>query len=148
MKKIILVLFVLSLAGCGNSAETSSDFVQSGNEYFKNGNLEKARVEYKNAIQIDPRQAEPYYRLALIDEENKNWKQMFANLTTVEQLDPNHVDAQIKLGRLYLLGGKLDEATTRADKALSIKPESFDGRILKASILAKQQKFEEARIWR
>lgn len=143
-KRLLLVLMLGMAAGCGSSADSAADYVESGNEFFDNGNYDKARLEYKNAIQIDPRQAEPYYRLALLDEQNKNWKQMFANLTTVEQLDPNHVDAQIKLGRLYLLGGKLDEATTRADKALSLKPESFDGRILKASILAKEQNFDEA----
>lgn len=143
-KGLLLVLMLGMAAGCGSSADSAADYVESGNEFFDNGNYDKARLEYKNAIQIDPRQAEPYYRLALLDEQSKNWKQMFANLTTVEQLDPNHVDAQIKLGRLYLLGGKLDEAMTRADKALSLKPESFDGRILKASILAKEQKFDQA----
>ncbi len=143
-KRLLVILMLSIAAGCGSSADTAADYVESGNEFFDNGNYDKARLEYKNAIQIDPRQAEPYYRLALLDEHNKNWKQMFANLTTVEQLDPNHVDAQVKLGRLYLLGGKLDEAMKRADKALSLKPESFDGRILKASILAKQQNFDQA----
>ncbi|HEC74999.1 MAG TPA: tetratricopeptide repeat protein [Methylophaga aminisulfidivorans] len=144
MKKTILFLAILSIAGCGNSADSSDDFVESGNEYFDNGNYDKARLEYKNAIQIDPRQAEPYYRLALIDEQNKNWKQMFANLTTVEQLDPNHADALVKLGRLYLLGGQIDDALTRTNKALEVKPDDFNAQVLKASIFAKQKKFDEA----
>ncbi|KKK81263.1 hypothetical protein LCGC14_2815250, partial [marine sediment metagenome] len=143
-KKHLLFLLMLSLAGCGSSADTSDDYVQSGNEYFDNGNYDKARLEYKNAIQIDPRQAEPYYRLALIDEQNKNWKQMFANLTTVEQLDPNHADALVKLGRLYLLGGQIDDALTRTNKALEVKPDDFNAQVLKASIFAKQKKFDEA----
>lgn len=142
-KRLVLVS-MLALAGCGSSEDSAASFIKSGDELFAEGNLDKARVEYKNALQIDPRQAEPYYRLALIDEDKQNWKEMFNNLRAVEQLNPNHTDALVKLGRIYLLGGEYDEAMSRAEKALSLDPEHVDGLLLKASVLSKQGQYEAA----
>ena len=64
-KRLLLVLMLGMAAGCGSSADSAADYVESGNEFFDNGNYDKARLEYKNAIQIDTRQAEPYSRPAL-----------------------------------------------------------------------------------
>lgn len=142
-KRLVLVS-MLALAGCGSSEDSAASFIKSGDELFAEGNLDKARVEYKNALQIDPRQAEPYYRLALIDEDKQNWKEMFNNLRAVEQLNPNHTEALVKLGRIYLLGGEYNEAMSRAEKALSLEPNHVDAILLKASVLSKQEQFDEA----
>lgn len=141
-----VLFFFLALSGCGSSEESAAGFVQNGNKLFAQGDMAKARIEYKNAIQVDPRQAEPYYRLALIDEKEQKWKGMYANLVTAEQLNPNHIDAIVKLGRIYMLGGQFEEAMSRAEKVLQLEAEHIDALLLKASVLTKQENFGDARV--
>ena len=141
---MIACLLMGAVTSCGSSEDSAAGFVESGKKLVAEGNFDKARLEFKNAIQIDPRMAEPFYQLALIDEKNQKWKSMFANLTTVEQLDPNHYDAIIKLGQIHLLAGNFDLAMEKADKVLLADSENIQAMVLKASVLLKQKNFGAA----
>jgi len=146
MLKYVLVLLVsfCSLTACGSSADSAARFIESGKELLAENKPEKARIEFKNAIQVDPKVVEPYYQLALLDEKAKNWKSMYANLLRVEQLNPMHHEATIKLGQMYLLSGNNEFAMERADKVLNIEPENTLAWILKSSIELKKENYELA----
>ena len=141
--KYVLVLLVsfCGLTACGSPADSAARFIESGKELLAENKPEKARIEFKNAIQVDPKVAEPYYQLALLDEKAKNWKSMYANLLRVEQLNPMYHEATIKLGQLYLLSGNNEFAMERADKVLSIEPENILAWILKSSVELKKENY-------
>ncbi len=141
---IMASLLIGALSSCGASSDSAASFVESGKALIAEGKIDKARLEFKNAIQIDPRQPEPFYQLALLDEKEQKWKPMFANLTTVEQLAPDRYDAIVKLGQLHLLAGNFDIAMEKADKALAADKNNVTARILRASINMKQQRLDEA----
>lgn len=141
---MVMLVTLVSLAGCGTSAESAADFIESGKELLMEGNPEKARVEFKNAVQVDPKVAESYYQLALLDEKAKNWKAMFANLLRVEQLDAKHFDAIIKLGQLYLLSGDITLASEQAGKVLKEEPENAMAWVLKSSVSLKKESYSAA----
>jgi tetratricopeptide (TPR) repeat protein len=138
---VISLLMGSTLIGCGSSMETAGDYVENGKLLSQEGKFEKARLEFKNAIQIDPRTAEAFYQLALLDEKSQKWKSMYANLSTTEQLDPMHTDALVKLGQLYLLSGNYEEAREKSKKVLDAKPEHLAALVLRASIELKEQNF-------
>jgi len=143
-KTVITGLLFSALLGCGSSVDSASDFVESGKELLEEGKTQKARLEFKNAIQVDPRLAEPFYQLALIDEQEQKWKAMLANLTTVERLDPTHYDAIVKLGQIHLLGGQLDVALTKANKVIEADSSNQLAWLLRASVEMKQENYEVA----
>jgi tetratricopeptide (TPR) repeat protein len=143
-KMIITGLLFGILIGCGSSVDSASNFIESGKELLAEGQIKKARLEFKNAIQVDPRQAEPFYQLALLDEKEQKWKAMFANLTTVEQLDPTHYDAIVKLGQIHLLAGNFDIALEKANKVIEADKSNVLAWVLRASIAMKQKKYESA----
>jgi tetratricopeptide (TPR) repeat protein len=143
-QSIIAALLFGALVGCGSSADSASNFVESGKELLAEGKAEKARLEFKNAIQVDPRMAEPFYQLALIDEKEQKWKGMFANLTTVEQLAPTHYEAIVKLGQINLLAGNFDVALEKANKVIEADKENVAAWVLRSSIAMKQQNYESA----
>lgn len=144
--KYVLVLLVsfCGLTACGSPADSAARFIESGKELLAENKPEKARIEFKNAIQVDPKVAEPYYQLALLDEKAKNWKSMYANLLRVEQLNPLHHEATVKLGQMYLLSGNNEFAMERADKVLSVEPENTLAWILKSSIELKKENYNLA----
>ncbi len=141
---LITALLAASLTGCGSSADSAADFVASGKDLLAEGKVEKASLEFRNAIQIDPTQAEPFYQLALLDEKSQNWKGMYANLTTAEQLDPTHQGVSVKLGQLFLLSGDYEKASERAKKVLDVAPEQVGALVLRASINMRQKNYGAA----
>lgn len=138
---VLAALMAGMISGCGSAEDSSARFIESGKELMEQGEFDKARLEFRNALQINPLEAEGYYQLALIDEKNQKWKGMYSNLVTVESLDPNHVPAIIKLGQLHVVSGQLDEAMKKAEKALSIEPDNNEAILLKATTLIKQENY-------
>ena len=48
------ILSTLLLAGCGGADARRGEHMQRGQEYFAAENWEKARVEFRNALQVSP----------------------------------------------------------------------------------------------
>ncbi|EMR14369.1 TPR repeat protein [Methylophaga lonarensis MPL] len=145
-KTVLASVLALAMVGCGSAEDSAANFVESGNTFLEDGNVERARVQYRNALQIDPRLAEPYYRLALIDEKSQNWRGMYANLSTAEALNPEYTEVLIKLGQMYLLSNVFDEAMKRAEQVLALEPDNIEGLALMATIYIRQENFGSASV--
>lgn len=129
-----LVLSVFMLVGCGK--EDPQKFIQEGKALFEKGDLKSAEVQYKNAIQINPRLAEAYYGIALLEERKKNLPAMTRNLLEVVTLDPKHLNAQIKLG--FALMGDLDKAKEKLAIALKLDSNDLGAVLLDGAIKYKE----------
>jgi len=137
----ILVISISGLVACGTSADSAAEYIENGKKLLAENKPQKARIEFKNAIQVDPKVAESYYQLALLDEKAKSWKSMFSNLSKVEQLDPKHHEASIKLGQLYLLSGNIEFAMERASKVIGEDDSNLMAWVLKSSVGLKQENY-------
>jgi len=144
MKLFKILALSCLLVGCGSSTDSASGFIESGKALIVEGKPEKARLEFKNAIQVDPKVAESYYQLALLDEKEKSWRPMFENLSKIEQLEVPHNDAMVKLGQLYLLSGELDEALERANKIIKHNNQHAMAWVLRSSVELKRQNYDLA----
>ncbi|PHR49460.1 tetratricopeptide repeat protein [Cycloclasticus sp.] len=141
---IVLMVAIVSVSACGSAKDSAAAYIESGQELLADGKIDKARVEFKNALQIEPKSAEAHYQLALLDENAKNWKSMFARLTRVEALDPKHYEAILKLGQLYVMSGDTTLALEQANKVFKDTPKNTGALILKSSALFKQDKYVES----
>lgn len=145
LRVLIVSLFALSVSGCsGSKEEAANRYLNSGIELFEDGELSKASVELRNALQIDPKLANAYYYLALISEKNQNWKSLYKNLSKVEQLDANHVEAKIKLAYLMLLAKQADTALEKADFILALDKENAEAFAIKASAYLQKELYDVA----
>jgi len=145
LRVLIVGLFVLSVSGCsGSKEEAANRYLNSGIELYDEGELSKASVELRNALQIDPKLANAYYYLALISEKNQNWKSLYKNLSKVEQLDSNHVQAKIKLAYLMLLAKQADTALEKADFILALDKNNPEAFAIKASAYLQKELYDVA----
>ncbi|MEW8055002.1 MAG: tetratricopeptide repeat protein [Candidatus Thiodiazotropha sp.] len=139
-KYISLVLVGLSLflvAACANKEERKQKYYDRGMTLFNQGNFTKARLEFKNVLQIDPKDANAYYMFGQIEEKDENWSKAYALHLRATELDPMHVDAQVHLGTIFALAGENEKALTAADAALNVKPNDPSAMVLKGFIKAK-----------
>jgi tetratricopeptide (TPR) repeat protein len=88
--------------GCGGKEERKAKYLERGKDYFEEQNFDKARVEFKNVLQIDPKTAEAYYYLGEIEEKEQNWRRAFGSYRKASELDPELTAARVKLGQFYL----------------------------------------------
>ena len=63
------------------------DYLARGNAYTSNGNYEKAAADYKQAIQENPKLAEAYLNLGIIDNNTGNRAEALSNITIALNLD-------------------------------------------------------------
>ena len=92
-------------SGCSHNPEKDKQqYLKSGQRYFERSQYQEAAIQYKNAIQIDPRFAEAYFRLGLTYLELQRWQEAFSALNQTVELDPARIQAHLELGKLYLQG--------------------------------------------
>jgi tetratricopeptide (TPR) repeat protein len=140
MPKITLAtvcVLVLAVSACSRNVERAKrDYVDRGDQYVKANNLDAAIIEYKNAIQQDPRFAEAYQKLTAAYVSRGDGPNALRSALSAADLAPASIDAQIQAGSLLLMAGKFDDAKMRAQKVLSTTPQSARARVLLASAMA------------
>jgi tetratricopeptide (TPR) repeat protein len=133
---LISVLLILGSA-CANKEESKQKYYERGVELFEQGNYSKARLEFKNVLQIDPKDANAYFMFGQIEEKEENWPKAYALFLRATELDPNHADAQVHLGTIFALAGETEKALAAVDAALAVKPNDAAAMVLKGFVKAK-----------
>src|SRR5215510_3848276 len=111
---------LLLLAACGSPAEKEAEHLKNGKAFFESGDLSKANIEFRSALQINPAGAEAKYYIGLIFEKKGNIPGAIGAFQEVSLQDPNNREAQRKLGQYALMYGDAGEASTRADKLIAL----------------------------
>jgi len=142
---VLVLLLVFSLAACGSKEEKRMKFYNRGVELFEKGDYVKARLEFQNAIQIDKDFAGAYLMLGKTALKDGNFQGAFGSYAKAVALDPELLDAQLELGKLFLLGKALDKATEKADLVLGKAPTNEEAVLLKASILLAAKDYGNAK---
>src|SRR3954451_25293730 len=61
-----LAMMIFGAAGCARSPEAKeAKFLERGKQFLKSEAYSRALLEFRNAIQVKPGDAEPYYQLGL-----------------------------------------------------------------------------------
>jgi len=139
LSAVLVAAFVLC---CGGPEEKKMVFFTKGKSLYAKGEYVKARLEFKNAIQIDPKFADGHFMLGMVEVKTGNPKKAFGMFKKAVDLDPGHVKANIELGKLYLVQKVFNKAMERATFVLEKAPGNIDGLMLKASVLYAQKKYD------
>ena len=139
--KLLFSLLICSVLLFGTACSSKEDRKQSyfdrGMELYNQGNYTKARLEFKNVLQIDPKDADAYYMFGLLEEKEENWRKAFSLFFRAVELKPEHQDAQVHLGTIYVLAGETDKALEAAEAVLKTTPDHSQALVLRGFALAK-----------
>jgi cellulose synthase operon protein C len=140
----LAVAVALALTGCSSPTEKATKFYGKGMALLEEGNLGKARIEFQNALQIREGMTEAWYGLALVAERQGEWERLFGLLKKVVDRDPKHLDANLKLGRLLVAAGNLDEALKVSNLTMELNADHAGVLALRAAVLFRLEDVSEA----
>jgi tetratricopeptide (TPR) repeat protein len=113
----------LVLAGCGGAEARKARHLEKGQAFFAANNYEKARVEFRNALQIAPNDSEARYENGLVDEKLGNPREAAQFYQGAIDVNADNVPARIALGRLYLFSGAPEKSLDTIKPSLLKHPE-------------------------
>ena len=135
-------LATISLAACGGAQARKARHMQNGLAYLNAGNLEKARVEFRNALQIAPNDGDARYENGVVDEKLGNVREAAQFFQGAIDVAPDNVGARTNLARLYVFSGAPDQALDLIKPALEKHPD--DPEMLAVRAAARSQKKDAA----
>lgn len=133
----LLALASAALVACSSPEEKVAAFAKKGQSYLQEADVVKARLEFQNALQINPNNVPALFGMAEVAERTSDWNRAYGLLSKVIELDPKHMQAQLKLGKLLLAAGQVDKALEVSNAASKLDPESADTLALRAAVMFK-----------
>jgi tetratricopeptide (TPR) repeat protein len=135
---LAMLALALLLTACGGAEDRKSVYMERGLALMEEGNHEKARLEFKNVLQIDPKDADARFQLGLANEKLNEWRAAFQNYQAVLQLDETRHDARVKVAQILLLGGEIEKALAEVETVLAALPDDVDALAVRAGLRARQ----------
>jgi len=146
-KLTVASVLIVTLAACGGAEERKVKYLEKGKTYLSDKNYDKAKVEFKNVLQIDPKFAEAYYYMGLLEENKKELRKAVGNYKKAIELDPLQTEAKVKLAKIYVIAG-IKELTAEATKLLTeVKqkdPDNIEAELVSSTIQYKAGEKKQA----
>jgi tetratricopeptide (TPR) repeat protein len=118
----VWALATLALLAACNAQSRQHSYLQHGIGYFNAGSYDKARVEFRNAAQIDPKDANARYWLGRTQERAGDLLDAGAQYQSALINDPSLVAARAALARLYLYSGQAERVLELVEPGLVAAP--------------------------
>lgn len=141
---LVLAVAACALASCSSPESRVESFNRRGEALLEQGDLVKARLEFQNALQINPSTVPALVGLASVAERSHDWRAAYQLLTRVVELQPAHVEALVKLGKLQLASGQLEKAVQTSEAASRVAPSGADVMALQAAVFLKMNEGPKA----
>ncbi|MGA8580883.1 MAG: tetratricopeptide repeat protein, partial [Bryobacteraceae bacterium] len=94
----LLFLGLVLLGGCTfDPNKRKLNYLNSGENYAKEHKYREATIQFRNALQIDPKFAAGHYQLAMAYLELHDVEAAYREFTVAVSLDPANSDAQLQL---------------------------------------------------
>ena len=150
MLRLFLVLgcMVAFLTGCARDPNVRKQkYFESGERYFEKGKYLEAVIQYRNATEVDGAFASAHYKLAESYMKLQDWQRAYQELTKTVELQPDNYKARLEIANILIAAGQSDQlkgAQDQVDVLMDKQPNDPDTHVAQASILAKEQRFNEA----
>ena len=124
------ICIILAFISCTSSPQTKeAGFLKNGRKLLANKDYSRAVLEFKNAAQVMPKDAEPYYQTGLAYLELDNLGGAIGAFEKALKLNPQHAGAQTKLAGLMTTSRKkevLEDAEKRLRELMITNPANIE----------------------
>ena len=143
---VALLLSVGGLAACQDDASRLAEHMARAEKQLEDGKPNEAIIEYKNALQIAPNDADAHFGLAKAYLAAQDVGKAYWELQETVRLDPDNLDARLAFAQFLLLGAEdeFQQAVEQADAILEREPEKWEAFVIRARALENLKRLEEA----
>jgi tetratricopeptide (TPR) repeat protein len=139
----LLTAMLVLATGCGGGGEArKARHVQQGHDFMAERNYTKARIEFRNALQIDPKDAGVRSMVGLSSEKLGEYDDAVKAYRVAIAADETLVMPRARLARILAVAGLDEEATELVTKGLELAPQSAD--LLSVRAVIREQKGDVA----
>jgi tetratricopeptide (TPR) repeat protein len=133
----LLLIVVSTATGCRRSPDVAKqEYLASGDAYVAQNRLPEAIIQYRNAIQQDPRFGLARRKLGDLYLRTGDRANALQEYIRAADLLADDADVQVTAGGLLLVARRFEDAQARAEQALRVAPTRVDAQILRANALA------------
>lgn len=133
----------LLLAACADDAQKAQDHYERGLELQQAGELEKASLEFRSALQLDETKLEARVAYADILAAQRDLRGAVGNYLVAIEADPKLVRPRVKLAEIMLFANDQDAALTHSSAAFAEAPEDPEVLAIHASVLFRSDERDE-----
>jgi len=137
LRRAILLLAVVLVAGCSSPEQKAQSYYERGMQLLSKQDYVKAGIEFKNALQLKKDLVGAWRGLLAVETHNRNFQGQVPILRTIVELDPKDLDAKLKLGHFLMLGNTLDQALDLANAAVALDGRNPNALAFRAAVLLK-----------
>jgi tetratricopeptide (TPR) repeat protein len=123
---LVAGLLTVALTGCGGAKARYASHLQRGEAFLTRGNLDKARIEFGNALQIEPRGATALYLSGRVAEQRGNIREAVGLYQAAIEVKPDYDQARASLGKVFVFGGVPKRALEIIGPGLAKRPDEPD----------------------
>lgn len=128
---------LFALAACGSKADRLQSSLDKGADYVRLADWDKANVEVRNVLQIDPKNAQAYFIAGQVAEGKREIQRAFGSYNKAVELKPDHFEAKVGVARIYLLAGDPVKAEKNLGEVLAVEPKHVGARTIQAAVAAR-----------
>ena len=144
-KLVSAIGLLLSLSACRSDPQaTAREHFEKGEQQQAQNKINEAIIEYRRAIQADPRLGPARLRLGDAYIKSGDAPNALREYVRAAELLPEDHDVQIKAGKLMLAGGHFTDARGLGERLLARSPKNVEAQVLIANSLAGLQDWESA----
>lgn len=130
--KYLLTLIALCLAGASYAQKTDRDFVRRGNKLYADSMFVKAEVEYRRALDVNPKSMEAMYNLGnslLMQQKAQEAMQQFANAASLIEANEKNIattaEGKEQLAKIYHNMGVIMQSSKQLDACIEAYKKSL-----------------------
>ena len=138
------VFVSVALLGCGKGEDRQARYMERANTYFAEENFEKARIELRNVLQINPKNADARYLLGKLSFQDGDVRKAYGSLLAALEVEPDHLPANLLLAEIFLSFKGFDQVLEYTNKVLNIDTKNAEAMGLKALALSESGDKEQA----
>ena len=123
---LLVAISACGLTACGGARARFTSHLHRGQEYLAAGNLDKASVEFRNAAQIEPKNAEALYYNGRVAEARNDIRSAFSYYQAAVEANPRYPAARAGVGKILVLSGSAKRAMDEVAPGLAEHPDDVD----------------------
>jgi len=132
----VLAALFASAACTRDPERLKVQYVRQGDKYMASKKVDDAIIEYRRAVQVAPKYGEARKKLADAYASIDDIRNALPEYVRAADLLQDDTELQLKAGTLLLLGGRFQDAKTRARVVLKQNPKDFRALVLLGNALA------------